>query len=131
MQCQQQEAIAKQQIESSNALTNSLKKEESRLRLQESDYAERLTRSSEAMAALTREGGLFTTRMNEEVNDARSEVMAEKAVAVDQQVSREKVIKNINEKHKTQEDEANSSKHEAQEEIDKCKSAEATIERQN
>lgn len=126
-QRQQQEAIVKQQIESAHAM----KREESKLQLQDSDCAERLKRSSEAMADLAREGNAYTIRMKEEIHDTPSEVTAAKTNDANQLVSHEKAIRSINEERQQQEKEAIRSKHEAQEESEKHKRAEVAIERQN
>ena len=80
----QQELISKQHIAK-------LEKEEMRHQLQESECSKLLRQSSEAIAAMTRDGGLFTIRMNEELSNARSEAMVEKVTAVDTKVSLEKI----------------------------------------
>lgn len=127
LQCQQQEAIVKQQLES----TNVLEIEESRLKLQESDFADRLSRSSEELATLSSEGQAYTIRMSEDLNNARSETTAERTMMLDQKAAHEKMMQKMNGEHQQQEVGLTTWKQEAKIENDKNRIAEVTIERMN
>ena len=122
-QCQQQEAIAKQQLES----TNVLKREESRLKLQESDYADRLSRSSEEVAVLSSEGRAYTARVSEEMNNATSEISAERAIMLNRHVAHEKIIQKISGANQHHEEAITSLKQEAKTENDNIKMSEMSI----
>lgn len=105
-----------------------LEREESRLKLQESEYAERLSRSSEEIAVLNIEGCAYTARMNEEINNARSETTAVRKMVLDQKAAHEKMQK-MNGEHQQQEVGLTRWKQEAKIEHDKNKTAEVTIGR--
>ena len=83
MRCQRHEDIVKQQLESMNVL----RKEESRLKTQECDLAERLSKSSEELTNLNSEGRAYVTHVAEEINEAKLETAAERKVTLDQRTA--------------------------------------------